>query len=123
MKQLYNNLNQNDGVEAKELKHEDFFNINLIVDRYYKKPESGSVTRTHIFLMSSETPGQLFLRDSTDSEIQIQDLKKGKDSDDVCVAKMTNELATMKPMIPPGVEPIKQVELGTKWRRLVPEEY
>ena len=49
--------------------------------------------------------------------------RHGKDQDDVCVTKMTNELATMKPMIPPGVKPIKQVELGTKWRRLVPEEY
>ena len=37
--------------------------------------------------------------------------------------KPTLALQTMQPMIKPGLKPIKQIELATKWRPLVPKEF
>ena len=36
---------------------------------------------------------------------------------------IATDLREMSPMTPPGLKNIKIVELATKWRRLVPEEY
>lgn len=48
--QLNINLNQNDGVEAIEINSEFFNEIDEMLDCFYKRLESGSINRTHIFL-------------------------------------------------------------------------
>ena len=37
--------------------------------------------------------------------------------------KRKKNLSKLVPMKKPGIQPIKQIELGTKWRALVPEEF
>ena len=36
---------------------------------------------------------------------------------------MVNALANVKNIVKPGIKPIKQIELATKWCPLVPEEF
>ena len=43
MQQLNNNLNQNDGVEAVLINADHFFNFDAMLDKFYKRPEGGSV--------------------------------------------------------------------------------
>ena len=123
MSQLHNNLNHNDGVDAVEIKSDKFFDFDKILDRFYKRPESGSVNRTHIFSMYEDQPGILELKDSTYSDVRIQNLTKGNWSPADRKKLIIKTLTEMQPMTPPGIKPIKQIELGTKWRPLVPEEF
>ena len=123
MDQLHRNLNENDDVNAVEIKSNKFFNLDELLDKYYKRPESGSVNRTHIFTMYQEKPGILELKDSTDSPVRTQNLKKGNVDITERKKQILDDLKKILPMKKPGIKPIKQIELGTKWRALVPEEY
>ena len=73
--------------------------------------------------MSADKPGILQLKDSSDSEIRTQDLKKGNWSITDRKIMMRTELNDFLAMKRPGIKPIKQIELATKWRHLVPREY
>ena len=115
MGHLHTNLNKNDGVEAILITGEQFFDLDKILDIYYKRPESGSVNTTHIFTMSADKPGIMELKDSTDSVVRVQDLRRGNLSDADRVAGLTRALLTIQPMKKPGLKPIKQIELATKW--------
>ena len=123
MKQLNDNPNKNRGVEAIELSSDVFFDFDKMLDKFYQVPHTGTVNRSHIFSMSSDKPGTLMLQDSTSSEIRIQHLRKGKDTDLERVIKIKKRLAEMTPMTKPGIRQIKQLELALKWRPLVPKEY
>ena len=95
-----------------------------MLDQFYKQPESGSVNRTHIFKFDHDRPGILELQDSSDSDVRTQDLKKGNAlQPEERKRLLQNALSNLKKIIKPGVKPIKQIELATKWRPLVPEEY
>ena len=61
MDQLHDNLNRNYGVDAIEIKGDQFFDIDNILDKFYKRPEAGSITQTHVFSMNSDKPGVLRL--------------------------------------------------------------
>ena len=54
MEQLRKKLNKNDNVNAVEIKSNKFFNLDELLDKYYKRPESGLVNQTHIFTMYQE---------------------------------------------------------------------
>ena len=71
----------------------------------------------------SNNPGILEHKDSSDTPVQIQSMKKGNWSDDERKRLIKDFLNNMTHMTPPGIKPIKQQELYTKWRPLVPEEY
>ena len=47
--QLNKNLNQNDNVEAKEILPDIFFDLDEMLNFFYKRPEAGSVNQIHIF--------------------------------------------------------------------------
>ena len=63
------------------------------------------------------------LQDSTDSPFGIQNLKKGSVDNTERKKQILEDLKNILPMKKPGIKPIKQIELGTKWRILVPEEF
>ena len=123
MEQLNTNLNENDGVKAIEIKGDSFFNLDSLLDKYYKRPESGSVNRTHISTVYNNKPGILELQDCINSPVCTQHLKKGDMDNNERKKNMLDDLNNLVPMKKPGLRPIKQIELGTKWRALVPEEY
>ena len=109
MGHLHTNLNKNDGVKAILITGEQFFDLDKILDIYYKRPESGSVNTTHIFTMSADKPGIMELKDSTDSVVRVQDLRRGNLSDADRVAGLTRALLTIQPMKKSGLKPIKQI--------------
>ena len=47
-----------------------FFHVYAMLDKFYKRPEGGSVNRSHLFRMSHDKPGIIELKDSTDSEVR-----------------------------------------------------
>ena len=49
MDQLHDNLNNDYGVGAIEIKGGQLFDIYNILDKSCKRPEAGSITQTHIF--------------------------------------------------------------------------
>ena len=123
MEQLNKNLNQNDGVTAIEIKSNKFFDFDKLLDNFYKRPEAGTVTRTHIFSMNQDEPGILKVQDDISSDVRVQNLRKGNQSNTDRKRMILQSLKEMNPMPKPGIKPIKQVELGSKWRPLVPEEF
>ena len=123
MQQLNNNLNQNDGVEAVLINADHFFNFDAMLDKFYKRPEGGSVNRSHLFRMSHDKPGIIELKDSTDSEVRVQDLTKGSMEKGERISALKKALKEVAKITRPGIKPIKQIELATKWRPLVPKEY
>ena len=94
-----------------------------MLDTFYKRPESGSVNQTHIFNMEHSKPGILKLKDLSDSNIRTQDLRKGNIQVEERKRLLQNALTNLKEIRKPGIKPIKQIELATKWQPLVPEEY
>ena len=68
MKQLHDNLNSNEDVNAIESTKDDFYDFDTMLAKYYDTPQSGSVNRSHIFLMDSEYPGKLLLKDNVSAE-------------------------------------------------------
>lgn len=122
-KQLHDNFNHNVGVEAIKCGTEKFYDFDSLLDKFYKRPAPGTVNRTHIFSMYKNKPGVIELQDSAESKISTQNLKKGNWSDHERVRMMKLALERIRPMKPPGLRPIKILELAKKWRPLVPEEY
>ena len=94
--QLNKNLNQNDDVEAKEILSHNFFYLDEMLDKFYKRPAAGSVNWTHIFRMDYKKPGILFLQDSFSSKIRTQDLKKDNLPREERTRLITESLANVK---------------------------
>ena len=111
------------GVEAIKCGTEKFYDFDSLLDKFYKRPAPGTVNRTHIFSMYKNKPGVIELQDSAESKISTQNLKKGNWSDHERLRMMKLALERIRPMKPPGLRPIKILELAKKWRPLVPEEY
>ena len=72
MNQLHNNLNKNYGISAIEIKGNNFFDIDNILDKFYKRPEAGSVTQTNIFSINRDKTGVLRLQDDTEAKVCIK---------------------------------------------------
>ena len=77
MDQLNKNLSKNNGVNEVGIKSDKFFNLHKLLDKCYKRPESGLVYCTLIFTMYKDRPGIFELHKSTDSPFCTQNLKKG----------------------------------------------
>ena len=123
MKQLHDNLNSNEVVEALLANEVDFYDFNGFLSKYYATPTSGSVYRTHIFSMDLSKPAIMQLRDNVTSDVRVQNLRVGDWSDSERKVMIKKELQELVTMFPPGLRNIKQVELATKWRRLILEEF
>ena len=100
-----------------------FYDFDTILDKYYKRPESGTVNRTHVFRMFHGKPCILKLQNSASSEVSTQNLRKGPWLDKERVRLLLKELIYIQPKEPPELKPIKVLELEKKWRPLVPEEF
>ena len=122
-KQLHDNFNHNVGVQAICCNGNNFYDLDSILDIYYKGLEAGTVNRTHIFRMYHDKPCVIELQDSPSSDVSTQNLRKGDWPSEERVRLLKEELVKMKPMKSPGLRPIKVLELAKKWRPLVPEEF
>ena len=110
-------------LDVHEIRAKDFFNWDKYLDLLYKK----RIPKISIYHYFGFTKGKLNMKTTVDSSTEEQkvlsNLKK-KDTDEVR-QNWVNILETQFPEMEntPGLAEIKQVELFTKWRPFVPEEF
>ena len=110
-------------LDVHEIKANDFSNWDRYLDLLYKK----SIPKISIYHYFSFTKGKLKMKTTVDSSAEehkvLSNLKK-KDTDET-LQNWVNILETQFPVMvsTPGLAEIKQVELFTKWRPFVPEEF
>jgi hypothetical protein len=115
-------LNEIDNVTYKQVTSEVFFDYLKLLDKFYKKFPSGYVKKNHWFWVDCCSPTIMNTQshhndedcDKTtfDHEIRIQDRLNN-------MKRANNNKQLLKP---PGMKPIKQVELWKKWGPFIPED-
>lgn len=118
--QLKTLLSKQDDVTIYDASKGIFFNYDEMLNKFYKKLQTGSVAKNHIFSASAEDPGVMHLQVARGEEETSQDLVLGPRGEDRVKAM---EGTALSPLVPPGIKPIKQVEMHTKYRFFVPEEF
>jgi hypothetical protein len=124
MEQLRELLDGNLYVECIKVGAEDFRDYGKFEDDLYKSnPLSGHTKKYQLFYLMEEEPGVLYGKESSmDTMKHKMDLKKGNDEQRKQMLQdfdvdLIDQLKTE------GIRTIKQVELFTKWRKHVPDEY
>ena len=121
LNQLHNVLNEADDVEASLVNTNQFKNYDELLDKYYKRLQTGSVNINHIFECKRENPTTLLISRVHGDEQVSQDLGLG-----LPIGKLrtdvikTTEAHTLDA---PGLAMIKQVDLFKKWRPFIPVQF
>ena len=121
--QLIDSMKTNPNINVTITKEEDFKDWDAFFNSVYKKLVSGTTHKTHIFSAEKENKTTLLLRDDDLPETPqtTQDLlKKGTNTPERYASLRTPQLVTLAP---PGIPPIKQVELFSKYRALIPVQF
>ena len=110
-------------ITVRNVENGDFLEMENFLNKFYKRLKPGSMKNNYIFSLRKDNPTLLFVkRDDIDgSPEETQVLKKGTflDRKQTLMEEFTNI-----PMISElGIPEIKQVELYTKFRVLLPTEY
>jgi len=121
MNQLVTNLNMLENVNFQAVLPEIFFDFDDFFDHFYKPFQPNTVKKNHIFLVQHPdvTTMRCKLYDNAD-EYESFDHRRHS-SRPARIADMANY--QLKQLTPPGIKPIKQVELWKKWRKFVPRQY
>ena len=111
-----------DTIDARDV-HIDYTKL---FDNWYKQPVSGTIQKNHIFSFDKATIKNCVMttKQSHNSEVtSTQSIKKVKNNfpDWIRALDILNRGMNFVPK--PGLKPIKQVHLYTKWRRVVPHPY
>ena len=126
-------LNENSFVDVFQMKPSNFHDHKDWQDGYYRTPTSGEFKQTHIFKIRNcfrgGTPTVLMKQDDLEAAVRLDDLQpteKSRKAKKMTSSQRSIEIAQMeknlKVLKPPGMKPIKEVELYTKWRPLLPKE-
>ena len=121
--QLTESMRTHNNITVTVTKESDFKDWDKFFDSFYKRLASGTTHKTHIFSATKGNKTTLLFRDDDlpDTPTTAQDLlKRGTDTPDRFAKLRTPVFDTIDP---PGVPPIKQVELFTKYRALLPEAF
>jgi hypothetical protein len=121
--QLIDSMKTNININVTITKEDDFKDWDGFFNSVYKRLVSGTTHKTHIFSAERENKTTLLLRDDDLPETPqtTQDLlKKGTNTPDRYASLRTPQLVTLAP---PGIPDIKQVELFSKYRALIPVEF
>jgi len=123
MEQMLEELNKNCLVTAVQALEANIADYNAFEDKVYKQLVSGTIKQNHMFCGFSKTPGRLFVSRTSApiAENMVQELKKGKDADRKKI--LDHPERHLPVMEPPSLRNIKKVELFTKWRKYVPQQY
>ena len=130
--QLLDCMNEHDQIDVTKMEEKDMFNFLEWQDKHYKQPTGGSFKRTHLFTFTKQnlTPTLMLMQDDCNTVVRVDNLlptstrqnakaKKMTANDrKIAISSMLNNLNVLKS---PGIRPIKQVELYTKWRTLIPD--
>jgi hypothetical protein len=125
MEQLEETLNQNEYVECVKVSEDDFYDFGKFKDRIYKHtPLSGNTKKFQLFYSHDEDMGTLYGKESASSRTATRmELKRGGENDRNNILKDFDirDIELLKDV--DGIRRIKQVELYTKWRKHVPDQY
>ena len=103
----------------------DFKDWDKFFNSIYKKLAAGTVHKTHIFSANNEE-NKTLLRIRNDGLPETQEttqdlmIKGGANTPERFALLRSPNLDTIRP---PGIPPIKQMELFTKYRQLIPEQF
>ena len=125
MEQAIEVLNAVENVTAIEAEHIHVDYASLF-DRWYKQPASGSIQKNHIFSFCSDTIKNVILTSKSSHIAAVtstQSIKKIDKNVPDHVRKMDLLWAKVTFLPKPGLKPIKQVHLYTKWRSVVPHPF
>jgi hypothetical protein len=126
MEQMVSILDSNKYVSCTKVGVDDFCNYGKFEDSVYKhSPLTGNTKKYQLFYSSSQEKGVLYAKTSnTSEEAHRMDLRKGTDEERDEILKYF-DMDDVPPLIEndPGIKRIKQVELYTKWRKHVPDEF
>jgi len=96
-----------------------FLDYAEMLDFFYNKFPAGMIQQNHVFWVEDSNPTTMYIKASDDAEIVEVDFMKGDYED-----RMDELLDfVIAPIEAPGLREIKQVELYTKFRKFVPEEF
>ena len=126
MGQLMGVLNYSPKVNAVRAPSEIHFDWGTYFDQLYRRPGNGTVTKNHIFQAEMSSLGHITTERIKGTDITVQNLNKLKSTSSGSIkVGRTRTLRHAKPSLitPPGLKPIKQVELYKKWGPVVPEEF
>ena len=121
--QLTKSMETHNNINVTVTKASDFQDWDRFWDSIYKRFVGGTVHSTHIFSASKENKTTLLFRadDLPDTAVKSQNLmKKGTDTPNRLALLKSPQLDVIEA---PGIPPIKQVELFSKYRALIPEEF
>jgi hypothetical protein len=129
MEQLMEKLNEHRLVKAIKVDQRDFYDIDAFLDSIYTSIPSGAIKQYQYFVSMWMKPG--WLQGQSSSPLLgkgiIFDLrhlrKKQEDRKEIINAFKLNPFKNLRHLSPPGIRPIKQVEMFKKWRRFVPDEH
>lgn len=125
MEQLLEVMKTNENINVNDVTESDFKDFDKFLNQFYKKLESGSVSKNHVFTVEASNPTILQVRlddiEGTPSECQ-QLLKKHK-GQGIRIELLMSAEKNLEILASPGVPDIKKVELYKKYRPLIPEQY
>lgn len=117
-------LDTAEDVTAVGVSPSDFHDWDALEDKIYKSLTTGTVNRTHLFQYNIGRPSILVTRDTAalSSYSAEQNLRKKMDEETrkTIIRDYKTHLVTLEA---PGISPIKQFELWTKWRDYIPVEF
>jgi hypothetical protein len=101
-----------------------FRNYGKFKDTVYKHtPLTGNTKKYQLFYSSDEEPGILYAKTSSmDTTTHRMDLRRGADREETLKYFDINDIEVLEEK-DRGIKKIKQVELFTKWRKHVPDEF
>jgi hypothetical protein len=109
-------------VEVLPVQEDDWENWDIFLDRFYMRFQSVTVQCNHIFSVAQETGETVMsLCEADGKQVKTRKFKQGK----ATLEERRQALKeTTRDKIPfSGVKEIKQVELFTKWREYVPQDF
>ena len=122
MDQLVDVLNFSPNVHFQEVQAHDFFDYGEMLDYFYKKFPNGTIQNNHVFSVSSEHPTKMIVKTTDAADPVEMDFRLATNvNDNNRAAALQNYELT--PIPAPGLKEIKQVELYSKFRRFVPDEF
>jgi hypothetical protein len=111
-----------ENVEALPVEEDDWENWDVYLDKFHMQFQSGTVQCNHIFSVAQEIGETVMsLCEADGKEVKTRKFKRGKATLEEHRPAMKETTCGKIPF--PGVKEIKQVELFTKWREYVLEDY
>eukprot|EP00536_Pseudo-nitzschia_multiseries_P015627 jgi/Psemu1/43265/gm1.43265_g len=126
--QLCKALGTNERITIHSVKDGDFKHYKRLENLFYKELKTGTIQPGHIFTVESDAPTTMKIWQDQlgTAAVSAQDLKKQVTvvlDRNLGLRDAVRDFVLLDPVAPTGIKEIKQIELFTKWRKLVPAEF